>query len=376
MRFQLQRMHRTRHGAILKDSTDRQFSPPDDHPDRTAAQAPPDPVVGALTENPPLVVIVGPTAAGKSALAIALARRFGGEIINCDSVQIYRGFDIGTGKVCGKERGEIPHHLLDIAEPTETFTAGDFRREALRILDELRGRGKLPIVVGGTGLYLRALLMGLFEGPERSELLRARLAEIAERHGREFLHRMLLRLDSTAGARIHPRDTPKIIRALEVCLLARQPISDMHARGRQALEGFRVTKIGLQPERGRLGERIALRAEEMFRNGLLDEVRGMLSRGDASRIKALGAIGYREARALLAGEMTQADAVGRTATATRQYAKRQMTWFRREKDVEWFAGFGDEPSVEREIWTWLQEKLGVRERGALGCLDSYRGTTE
>ena len=313
--------------------------------------------MGAITQNHPLLVIVGPTAAGKSALAIGLASRWNGEIINCDSVQIYRGFNIGTGKVPPADRRGIPHHLLDIAEPSQTFTAGDFRREASRVLGEVRESGRLPIVVGGTGLYLRALLLGLFEGPERSEDLRERLSQIVKRHGREFLHRMLVRMDQKAAGRIHPRDTPKIIRALEVCLLARQPITDMHERGRRALEGFHVLKVGLNPHRTQLAERIARRTDEMFRAGLVGEVRDMLKCHDAERIKPLGAIGYREARSVLTGEMTESEAIRLVQTATRQYAKRQMTWFQREKDVEWFGGFGDDAAIERRVSEWLAGRL-------------------
>ena len=313
--------------------------------------------MGALTQDYPLLVIVGPTAAGKSALAIALASHWNGEIINCDSVQIYRGFDIGTGKVPLQERRGIPHHLLDIAEPSQAFTAGDYRREAIRVLHEVRARQHLPIVVGGTGLYLRALLLGLFEGPERSEVLRERLSQIVRRHDRDFLHRMLRRMDPKAAERIHPRDHPKVIRAVEVCVLARRPITAMHAQGRSALEGFQILKVGLNPPRTELSNRIARRTERMFETGLLDEVRDMLKRQDAERVKPLGAIGYREARALLAGELTQDEAIRRAQSATRQYAKRQLTWFRREKHVEWFEGFGDDSAIERRVSEWLSGRL-------------------
>jgi len=305
-----------------------------------------------------MVVIVGPTAAGKSALALSMASVRDSEIINCDSVQIYRGFDIGTGKVSDEERKGVPHHLLDVAAPAENFTAGDYRREASRVIHEVQVRGRLPIVVGGTGLYLRALLVGLFEGPARSEDLRSRLAKTAERRGRDFLHRILERLDPAAAGRIHLRDTSKVIRAIEVCLLARKPISKMHEGGRQGLEGFQVLKVGLNPARPQLARRIASRTETMFRTGLLDEVRDMLSRPDVAAIKPLGAIGYREARAVLEGGLSEDEAIEQTATATRQYAKRQMTWFRREPGVEWFSGFGDDPAICRRILDWLNERLG------------------
>jgi len=310
-----------------------------------------------MSHEHPLLAIVGPTAAGKSSLAMALAARWNGEIVNCDSVQIYRGFDIGTGKVPAGERRGIAHHLLDIADPEQVFTAGDFRHAALRVLSEVRQRRRLPIIVGGTGLYLRALLLGLFEGPQRSEALRDRLKLIGARRSPEFLHRMLARLDPPAAARIHPRDLPKVIRALEVCFLARQPMTAMQAHGREGLHGFRVMKVGLDPNRQQLAQRIHDRVTQMFQAGILEEVRVMLSRADPSRIKALGAIGYRQAWAVLAGGMTLADAVRATETATRRYAKRQMTWFRREKDVEWFRGFGDDPKIQQSVSAWLEKRL-------------------
>jgi tRNA dimethylallyltransferase len=310
-------------------------------------------LVGSLGGDYPLVVIVGPTAAGKSALALFLAEHWAGEIVNCDSVQVYRGCDIGTGKVSMAERRGIPHHLLDVVQPGGVFTAGDYRQEATRVLEDVRQRGRLPIVVGGAGLYLRALLEGLFEGPQRSEAVRARLGGMARRRGREFLHRLLRRLDPKAAARIHPRDTSKITRALEVCLLARQPISAMQGRGRAGLQGFRVVKIGLSPDRKQLAQRIDARVENMFASGLVEETRALLSRPDADRIKPLGALGYLQAAALVRGEISCQEAVCRTQAATRQYAKRQMTWFRREAGVEWFAGFGDDAEIQRRVLDWM-----------------------
>ena len=299
--------------------------------------------------NYPLVAIVGPTAAGKSALALALAERLNGEVVNYDSVQLYCGFDLGSGKLPARERRGVAHHLLDCLAPSEVFTAGDYRREALKVLADLRGRAKLPIFVGGTGLYLRALLVGLFEGPLRSEVLRQRLRTMSERRGREFLHRLLARLDAAAASRIQPRDTQKLIRTVEVCILARQPLSSLQARGRAGLEGYRVTKLGLNPPRELLYNRINRRVEHMFEAGLMEETGTLLHHPDVARIKPLGALGYRQARAVLEGKASREEAVSATQAATRHYAKRQLTWFRHEAEVIWFEGFGDDPHVQRRI---------------------------
>ena len=234
------------------------------------------------------------------------------------------------------------------------------------MLAKVRERGKLPILVGGTGLYLRALLLGLFEGPARSERLRTRLSKMAERRGREFLHRLLRRLDPASAARIMPRDTQKIIRALEVRLLAGRPISLLHGTGREGLRGFRAFKIGLNPGRAELNRRINARVERMFQAGLVEETRAMLERARIGpearrRVPPLEALGYRQACELLEGQLSRGEAVLRTQAATRQYAKRQMTWFRREADVEWFAGFGDDPEIQQRVFEWVK---GVTDSGS------------
>ncbi len=310
-------------------------------------------MVVPIEKGAPLVAIVGPTAAGKSALALALAESLDGEIVNYDSVQLYRGFDIGSGKLRPEERRGVPHHLLDCLDAEEQFTAGDYRREALRVLAELKVRARLPVFVGGTGLYLRAVFMGLFEGPPRSEELRDRLRALAERRGREFLHRLLMRLDPKAAARIQPRDTQKTIRALEVCILARTPISKMQASGRSGLEGYRIVKVGLHPERSDLYPRIDRRVEWMFARGLVDETRALLARQDSSRIKALAALGYRQASAVAQGQLSLPEAILQTQAATRRYAKRQMTWFRHEAGILWFNGFGDDLRVQSQVISLL-----------------------
>lgn len=301
-----------------------------------------------------LVAIVGPTASGKSALALELAARLGGEIVNCDSVQIVRGFDVGAGKLSPAERRGIPHHLLDVVEPGQVFTAGDYMREARQAVASVNARQKLPIVVGGTGLYLRALLLGLSEAPQRSEVLRARLKRVVNRRGREFLHRMLLRLDREAARRIQPRDTQKVIRALEICIVARKPLSEVQGGGRNALSGVRALKIGLDPGRAELYARINARVERMFRSGLVEETRALLEtlRRQAPAGPApetLEALGYKQAAAYLNGQATLAEAMAETQEATRRYAKRQWTWFRREPGVAWFRGFGDDPRVQKQV---------------------------
>lgn len=314
-------------------------------------------------EKHPLLAIVGPTASGKSELAVRLALDFGGEVINFDSVQVYRGFDIGAGKLSVGQRKGVQHHLIDVAEPEDTFTAGDYRREALKVLEDVRRRGKLPILVGGTGLYLRALLLGLFEGPPRSEQLRQRLGGMAGRRGREFLHRLLVRKDPRTAVRIHARDTQKTIRALEVCILARRPFSELLGRGRETLGGFRVHKIGLRPPRAKLVDRIERRAEAMFAGGIIEEVRAALARAPGNPPAPLGALGYRQARGYVEKERTREEAVRDTQAETRRYAKRQMTWFRREPEVRWFDGFGDDPAIEQQVFDWLTKALGeARER--------------
>lgn len=312
-----------------------------------------------------LVAVVGPTAAGKSALALELADRLDGEIVNFDSVQLYTGFDIGSGKLRPQERRGIPHHLLDVARPKCIFTAGDFARAATQSLGSLRERNKLPVLVGGTGLYLRSLIQGLSEGPARSDELRGRLRSLSERHGRGHLHRILMRLDPLSAKRIDPRDTQKIIRALEVRFLTGRPISAAHAEGRKGLRGFVPVMIGLDPERAALHQRINARVESMFQAGLVEETQTALEQWEigpeeAARFAPFGALGYRQACEMLAGRMDREEAIRATQAATRQYAKRQMTWFRREAGVQWFAGFGDSSRIQQNVLVWLKSVISTQ----------------
>lgn len=292
-----------------------------------------------------LVVILGPTASGKSALGIRLAEQLGGEILVCDSTQVYRQFDIGTAKVPPAEQRGIPHHLVDLVEPGETFTAGDYRRRAIEVLEDVRRRKRLPILTAGTGLYLRALLEGLADAPTRSDELRERLRKRARQGGPAYVHRLLARLDRETAARIAPRDTQKIIRALEIRILAGKPVGEIHRRGRAALEGYHVTKIGLLPPRAALYARINRRVETMIESGWADEVRKLIASGVPADAKPFQFIGYAELREHLEGRLTLDTAIQSIQQATRRFAKRQITWFRREPAVRWLPGFGDDAEV-------------------------------
>jgi tRNA dimethylallyltransferase len=300
-----------------------------------------------------LVVILGPTATGKSSLAIALAEKLNGEILACDSTQVYRRFDIGTAKVPPQERRNIPHHMLDIVEPTEIFTAGDYLRLASRVLEDLHKRKKLPIVTAGTGLYLRALLEGLSDAPTRSEELRERLREKAAKSGPGSLHRLLVRLDLESAERIAERDTQKVIRALEIRILEGKPVSEIHRRGRKRLESYGVRKVGLLPPRPALYARIDARVLAMIEAGWIVEVHKLIASGVAKEAKPFQFIGYSQLREHLAGELSKEDAIHQIQQATRQFAKRQITWFRREPDVHWFSGFGDDPKIIRASLEFL-----------------------
>ncbi len=302
----------------------------------------------------PLVAVVGPTASGKSALGVWLAERLCGEVVACDSTQLYRGFDIGTAKPSASERCAVPHHLIDVLGQQEEATAGGYRELAFAVLHDLRVRRMLPIFTVGTGLYLRALLEGLAEVPQRSEELRARLRASAEEHPPGHLHNVLKRLDPETASKIAPADKQKLIRAIEVCLLARKPISELHREGRVPLEGWRALKIGLNPPRDQLVERINSRTNDMLVGGWLEEVKSLLASGTSEDAKPFHFIGYRELRAVLQESMSLAEAREAIQQATRRYAKRQLTWFHREQGVRWISGFGDEPAVQAEVMHWLR----------------------
>jgi len=306
--------------------------------------------------DPLLVALLGPTGSGKTALSLALAQRFRGEVVSCDSVAVYLEMEIGTAKPSLDERRQVPHHLIDLLPPDRFCTAGDYSRLAREALAGIVARQHLPIVTGGTGLYLRALVDGLFAGPQRSDDLRARLRSSAQRRGSAWLHRLLRRLDPAATTRIHANDEPKLIRAIEVCLAGRQPITEAWAAGRDPLTGYRILRIGLDPPRAALYDRINARAAQMFADGLVDETRTLLARyGESPR--AFDSLGYRQARALLRGELAEPDAIAATRQAHRNYAKRQITWFRREPAVHWLSGFGDDAAIVAQAAAFIEQNL-------------------
>jgi tRNA dimethylallyltransferase len=304
----------------------------------------------------PVIAIVGPTASGKSDLGLFLAESFGGEIVNYDSVQIFRYLDIGTAKPSLEERARVPHHMIDIREPAELFTAGDYQREGRRVLENLRRRRKVPVLVGGTGLYLRALMEGLFSGPTRSAYWRNRLEMLSERRGRTYLHRLLRRLDPAAAARIALQDKPKVIRALEVRLETGKPLSQhLSEQPRQPLVGFQVHFVGLNPDRDMLYKRIDERVVRMFEAGFVDEVRNLLGRGIPASAKPFEAIGYRHVIQTLESCIPEEETIRIIQRDTRRYAKRQMTWFRKQSGVRWFDGSGDSEEIRNRVRQFLEQ---------------------
>jgi tRNA dimethylallyltransferase len=294
----------------------------------------------------PIIAIVGPTASGKSDLGIELARRIGGEIINCDSVQVYQGIQIATAKVPPAERQGVPHHLIDFVSPSVNFTAADWARAAIEKIEEIESRGHSTLLVGGTGLYLRALRLPFFNSPPTDEDLRARLTRIRERRGPAHLHRILQRFDVDEATRLNPRDWPRVQRAIEFSLQTGEPISRQRPlRPEPPALASRIRVIALSPPRQELYARINRRAEEHFANGLVAEVRRLIDEGVPENSNALGAHGYRRVVEFLRGQRDLASAIEQTKLDVRHYAKRQLSWFRHERDVEWLAGFGNDPDV-------------------------------
>lgn len=312
----------------------------------------------------PLIVIAGPTASGKTSLALHLAQAFDGEIVSCDSVAVYREMEIGTAKPTLDERALVAHHMIDIAWPDQPCTAGDYSRLAREALSGISERCRLPIVAGGTGLYLRALIEGLFPAPPQKTGQRERLRRIAATRGSAYLHRMLARLDPAAAAAIHANDAPKAIRAIEVSLAANQPLSAsgripmtvQWQKGRDALSGYRILRLGLNPPRARLYERINQRAADMFNRGLVEETERLIARYGPD-CRPLTSLGYAEAAAVLRGELTREQAAAKAQQGHRNYAKRQLTWFRREPEMHWLEGCGGDPDIEAQANRLAQRHL-------------------
>ncbi len=300
--------------------------------------------------SPRLIAIVGPTASGKSDLALGIASRLGAEIVSCDSRQVYRGLDIGSAKPTREERRLVPHHLLDVVDPDQPFSAADYARLARQALQEIAGRGRLALVVGGTGLYLRALLEGLFEGPARDPALRQRLQAIVERGGATKLFAMLRRVDPQTAARLHVRDRVRVIRALEVFRCTGRPISSHQAVPPVPLRGFERLVLGLDPGRQELRRRVESRTSRMIAAGLLAEVSGLRARGYPATLPPMQAIGYRQAMAVLEGRLPRERLEAEIVTATMGYAKRQMTWFRHQTRPVWCP---DHQAALGQVDSWL-----------------------
>ena len=308
--------------------------------------------------EPTVVAVLGATATGKSALALALAERWNGEIINCDSTAVYRGFDIGTDKVPFDERRGIPHHLIDIVEPTEIYTAARFASDASQLAREIHARGRLPILVGGTGFYYRALTRGLFPGPGADERMRTRLERVADRRGSVFLHRMLARVDPASGERIPSGDRKRMIRALEVYFLTGKPLTAHFADTVSPLAGTRIISIALQIPVELTMERVERRVDQQFARGLLDEIRGLLARGVPESARPFGGLVYRQALEHLHGVRDEASTRELIVRENRQYARRQRTWLKKEPDLEWFEGPGETPATLAAVEDALATRLG------------------
>jgi tRNA dimethylallyltransferase len=314
-----------------------------------------------ITPGHPLVAVLGPTATGKSSLALAIAERYGGEIINCDSTAVFRGFDIGTDKVPVAERRDIPHHLIDIVEPTADYNAADFARDAARTVAEIHERGRLPILVGGTGFYYRALIRGLFPGPAKDEALRARLDGLAGRYGPERLHRLLARVDPASGLRILPRDRKRIVRALEVFFQTGEPLTAHFARTASPLApDVAVTALAVRLPPDVLAARLARRVDQQFAAGLLDEMRDNLARGVPESARPFTGLVYRQALDCLHGRRDEPGTRALIVQENRRYARRQLIWFRKEPNLTWFEGPGESPGTQARVFAWLADRGAAR----------------
>ena len=299
--------------------------------------------------KPLLVAVVGPTATGKSALGIALAKQFDGEVVACDSTAVYRGFDIGTDKVPVEEQQGIPHHMVDVAEPTEEYSAARYAREAAAVIRDITARGKLPILVGGTGLYYRALTRGFFPGPSRNPDLRARLERIAGKKGPERLHRLLARVDPASAERIQPRDLKRLVRALEVYVLTGRPLTDHFGETQAPLPEYDVVTFALQIPQDATAERVARRVDAQFERGILDEIRALLASGVPATAHPFTGLVYRQALEHLRGVRGEAETRELIVRENRKYSRRQLIWFRKEPNLQWIHAAGERDETLHEV---------------------------
>ena len=311
--------------------------------------------------KPLAVAVLGPTATGKSALALAIAERFGGEVINCDSTAVYRGFDIGTDKIALADRRGIPHHLIDIADPTEDYTAAQYARDAAAAIREIHARGRLPILAGGTGFYFRALTRGLFPGPGRDAALRLRLEKIAERRDVTVLHRLLRKIDPESALRIQPRDLKRLVRALEVFFLTGRPLTAHFAETASPIPDVDVLAIGVRLAREQISDRVTRRVDEQFARGLLDEIRNLLGRGIPETARPFGGLVYRQAMEHLRGVRDERLTRALIAQENRRYARRQLIWFRKEPNLSWFDGPGESATTIESVHSLIAARLQERE---------------
>jgi tRNA dimethylallyltransferase len=310
--------------------------------------------------KPLVVAVLGPTATGKSALALAIAERYGGEIINCDSTAVYRGFDIGTDKLGAADRRGIPHHLIDIADPTDEYTAAQYARDAAAAIRAILARGRLPILAGGTGFYYRALTRGLFPGPGRDPGLRRRLESIAERRGVAFLHRMLRKVDPASAARIQPRDLKRIVRALEVFLLTGRALTMHFAETRSPIPDVDMLPFALRLPAAQISERVTRRVDEQFARGLLGEIRTLVDRGIPEDARPFGGLVYRQALEHIHGVRDEPATRALIAQENRRYARRQLIWFRKEPNLVWLDGPGESAAVLAATCRAIDDRLQER----------------
>ena len=309
------------------------------------------------SESPLLVAVVGPTATGKSKLAIEVAKRFSGEVVSCDSTAVYKGFDIGTDKLSISERQGVPHHLIDVIDGACSYSAAQYARDATAAINAITERGRLPIVAGGSGLYYRALTRGLFDGPGRDEQIRTRLVRIATKRGIEYLHRLIERVDPVSARRIHQRDEKRLIRALEVYYLTGRPLTEHFNSTRSPIESYAVITLGLHLPLEEISRRVRDRVNEQFQRGIIDEIKSLLNDGLPRDAHPFGGLVYRQVLEHLDGVRDESATRELIAQENRRYARRQLIWFRKEPNLHWINVAGEHPDALQQAVTVLQARL-------------------